>query len=105
MSKLYLIDSQNISFQPQTCEEAIILFNRLKARGKLGSWDNIPELLQKLARDLSPDEHDRFANWICNPNGFTPNKVDPYFGKLEEQLRENIPKQTIVSQDDEKYRN
>ena len=71
MSKLYLIDESNISFQPATASEAIILFNRLKRKTAI-SWDHVPELLQQLARELSPDEHDIFCQWIVNPNDIKP---------------------------------
>ena len=35
MSKLYLVDQENVSFQPQSADEAIVLFNRLKRKNQV----------------------------------------------------------------------
>jgi len=97
MSKLYLVDESNISFRPTTAAEAVILFNRLKRKTAI-SWDHVPELLQNLARDLSPDEHDVFCNWIINPNQIKPGPP----GYFHEICRADTPAPLVLDQDDEK---
>ena len=80
---LYLVDESNMSFQPRTADEAIILFNRMK-RARQVKYDFLPQLLQRLARDLDGPNHDRFAQWIVNPNSITPAKDPGYFPLLKE---------------------
>ena len=83
MSKLYLVDQENVSFQPQSADEAIILFNRLKRKNQV-NWERVPELLQHCAAALSATEHDRFCQWICNPCDIRPSKPG-YFAALCDQ--------------------
>lgn len=77
---LYMIDEENVSFQPRNCHEAIVLFNRMKRKKQI-QWDYVPELLQKLAADLGPEDHDRFCEWICNPCEIKPGQPG-YFAAL-----------------------
>ena len=77
---LYLIDEENVSFQPRTYNEAIILFNRMKRKNQV-QWEYVPELLQKLAAGLGPEDHDRFCEWICNPCEIKPGPPG-YFASL-----------------------
>jgi len=100
MVKLYLIDQENVSFQPETAEEAIILFNRLR-RKDLIRWDYVPELLQKLARNLDGPNHDTFCQWIVNPTCVTPGKPG-YFADLCRQDQAPLVRQQPDSEDDEK---
>ena len=98
MTKLYLIDTENVTFQPQTAEEAIILFNRMR-RKDLIKWEYVPELMQKLARDLDGPNHDLFCQWIVNPTEIKPGNPG-YFAQLcQDDLR---PDQQPDSEDDEK---
>ena len=91
MNKLYLVDTENISFVPQNSSEAIILFNRLKNRNLI-HWDYLPETFQKLAVALDPAEHDRFCEWICNPTELKPG-APGYFAELcEEKCQGKSPK-------------
>ena len=77
---LYLIDDENVSFTPHTVHEAIILFNRMKRKNQV-HWDYVPELLQKLAAELGPEDHDRFCEWVCNPTSIKPGRPG-YFASL-----------------------
>ena len=98
-SPLYIVDQENVTFRPKTCNEAIILFNRLKRKNQV-QWEYIPELLQRLACDLDESDHDRFCEWVCNP---TSVKAGPpgYFADLCQE--DHIPaKPTIPDPDDEK---
>ena len=94
---LYIVDQENVSYQPQTCNEAIILFNRMKRKNQL-LWDYVPETLQKLAKDLPPEEHDRFCEWVCNPTEIKPGHPG-YFSELQRLDEEN---QKGYQTDDEK---
>jgi hypothetical protein len=104
MSKLYLLDSENITFQPATADEAIILFGRLR-RKNLIHWDHVHETFQQLAKNLDAPNHDRFCDWICNPCGVKPGKPG-YFADLCKQDRSPTPIRTgalrQASEEDEK---
>ena len=92
MSKLYLVDQENTSFVPQSADEAIILFNRLKRKNQV-NWERVPELLQHCAQALNAAEHDRFCQWICNPCEIKPGKPG-YFASLCDQdsrVTPNLP--------------
>ena len=67
----HLIDEENITFQPQTANECIILFNRLRRKGMV-HWDSVPALFQNLSRNLDAKEHDKFCEWIVNPYDVKP---------------------------------
>ena len=92
---LYLIDEENVSFQPRTCNEAIVLFNRMKRKNQI-QWDYVPELLQKIAAGLGPEDHDRFCEWICNPCEIKPGPPG-YFSALcqadEKDSDEKVPEE------------
>ena len=77
---MYLIDTENTTFQPRSCNEAIILFNRMKQKNQI-QWDYVPELLQRISANLGPEDHDRFCEWICNPREVKPG-APGYFAQL-----------------------
>ena len=77
---LYMIDEENVSFQPRNVNEAIVLFNRMKRKKQI-HWEYVPELLQKIASGLGPEDHDRFCEWICNPCQIKPGPPG-YFSAL-----------------------
>ena len=77
---LYMIDDENVSFQPQNVQEAIVLFNRMK-RKKQVHWEYVPELLQKISAGLNSEDHDLFCEWICNPCSIKPG-LPGYFASL-----------------------
>ena len=97
---LYLIDTENVSFQPCNVNEAIILFNRMKRKNQI-NWEYVPELLQKLSANLNEEDHDRFCEWICNPCTVKPGapgyfseicaaKVEETDEKVEEETEEKV---------------
>ena len=90
---LYIIDEENVSFQPRTCNEAIVLFNRMKRKNQV-NWEFVPELLQRISRNLNEEEHDRLCEWICNPVSIKPGRPG-YFSDLCEQDR-------VVEEDEKK---
>ena len=77
---LYMIDEENVSFQPQNVHEAIVLFNRMKRKNQV-HWDYVPELLQKISAGLNSEDHDLFCEWICNPCSIKPG-LPGYFASL-----------------------
>ena len=99
MTSLYLVDTENVSYIPKSADEAIILFNRLKAKNQV-DWERVPELLQHCAQALDATEHDRFCSWICNPCDIKPGKPG-YFSALCDQDNSDQT-QTVPPVDDEK---
>ena len=55
--------------QPTTAKEAVTLFHQTTQNWAVAQWDNLPELLVKLARELVGKELDLFEEWIQNPKG------------------------------------
>ena len=86
MSKLHLIDNTNITFRPETCEEAVILFHRLEKESGTNFWDDIPRTLIHISRGLAGDESDKFYTWVTNPYEFKPSDHPGYF----EELRSDV---------------
>ena len=86
MSKLYLIDDTNISFRPETCEEAVILFHRLEKESGTNFWDDIPRTLIHISRGLTGDEADKFYTWVTNPYDFKPSETGGYFENLRSDV-------------------
>ena len=55
--------------QPTTAKEAVTSFHQTTKNWAVAQWDNLPELLVKLARELVGKELDLFEEWIQNPKG------------------------------------
>jgi hypothetical protein len=55
--------------QPTTAKEAVTSFHQTTRDWAVAQWDNLPELLVKLARELTGKELDLFEEWIQNPKG------------------------------------
>ena len=102
-SDYYLLDETNITFVPSTCSDAILLWNRIRARG-INNWDDVPRILQHCARALNEKEHDAFAQFICQPTNYTmAEPKEDYFSHLQVAHPDGpIPKSQEVPEDDEK---
>ena len=102
-SDYYLLDETNITFVPQNCSDAILLWNRIR-KGGINNWDDVPRILQHCARALNEKEHDAFAKFICQPTNYTMAETnDDYFSRLEVKHPDGpIPKSHEVPEDDEK---
>ena len=60
-------DPTYVNFVPQTCVDAIDLFNRHRTLGLTQAL--YPECFIHCARRLPPDELDKFHRFIINPDG------------------------------------
>ena len=72
MQPLYVLDETNTSFTPKNCEEAVILFNRIRKKGNSRFWDISHRVLQQCAVGLDEKEYTRFYQWVTNPYGVQP---------------------------------
>ena len=80
----YLLDETNTSFTPRTCTEAILLWNRIRKAG-INDWDDVPRIFQQCACELPAEEHDKFAQFLCNPQGVEAGVIEPeqdYFPQM-----------------------
>ena len=64
---VHLLDNTDVDFIPQTFEEAVVLFRRLKRESNDASAT--PELLQQCCRELNQSEFDKFYIWVISPQG------------------------------------
>ena len=107
--KLYLLDETNTHFEPQTCEEAVLLFTRIRRiSGKGGQWSTqVVSTLRRCARSLPEQEYQKFHDWVINPYSLetTPETTENYFAMLNEGVvlePETDCDRTGVDLDDEK---
>ena len=98
---LYIVDDENVSFQPRNCNEAIILFNRMRRKNQI-NWEYVPETLQRLASKLNEEEHDRFCQWVCNPTEIKPGPPG-YFQQLQREDAKREETQETETDDEKAY--
>ena len=72
MEELYRVDPRYTDFSPSTAKEAVKLFHKITDGWCAANWDFMPELMIRLARDLSGSQLDMFEQWIQNPTGVKP---------------------------------
>ena len=69
MEDLYRADPRYTAFSPTTAKEAVELFHKTTNGWCASSWDFMPELMVRLAKDLPEQEVALFEQWIQNPTG------------------------------------
>ena len=74
MEELYRADPHYTDFTPTTAKEAVQLFHKITDRWSAANWNYMPELMVRLAQDLSGAELDMFEQWIQNPTGVKSGK-------------------------------
>ena len=100
-----------VNFVPKTAEQAVDRFTRCKRRGLKPYL--VPECLIACAQGLSPEEMEKFENWIVDPEGNTDMEMQLVETKALQQMNQQVFDENVqrveakmtecsLDQDDEK---